>query len=157
MKTILATVLFFLPILAMSQRCKIKKDIDEMAGITTYIPTDISDFVLLKTINTDKKNDTSYAAVITVSSASSNYSAKGYLVKFDDGTIFKDKEVNVDCTYESSYNFRMEAYVKVDQEFIAAVLTKKIVKLQLDIYTSEIGDGQATKFQKQAKCMVDFW
>jgi hypothetical protein len=156
LKQVITLLLLLFTSIANAQKCNIKKEVDEMSGVTTYLTTDMLKLKLCIMKNI-KENDTSNYAVIKVQSASSNYSAKGYLVKFEDGAIFKDMNIDVDCTYESSYNFTMRSIVKVDPDFLQALMTKKIVKLQLDIYDEEVKEKDAIKIINHVKCMNETW
>lgn len=151
-------ILFF-PVMAISQDCKISKQFDEMKNKTTYLPKEMGEthIRLAKVIHSELGTDTIYMAIITINSASSNYRASGYFVKFDDGTVFKDQKVDVECEFQDLYDYRMQAYVRVSSEMRKCLLTKKVVKVQLDIYEQAIPDSESIKIQSQSICMQNTW
>lgn len=157
MKKLLTIVLLLSSIFCIAQNCKVKKDVDEMKGVIRYIPLDRYSITLMKNVSIENKLDTINYAILVIHSASSDYHAKGYLIKFEDGSILKDINQDIDCSYEGSYDYRMTAFFRADKELINALTTKKVVKVQLDIYASEIKDKEANKIQDQVKCMIDYW
>lgn len=129
----------------------IKKTVKELEGVTIY-STPTGSVILYKIIKNDQKQFYAYFLGI---GKTSNYSARGLYIKFEDGTIIKNEEIEIDCTYIATdlYSYKGAFPITIDNEEI--ILTKKITKYSLSGIEGIIADKFASNLLSYANCMKD--
>jgi hypothetical protein len=147
------------PIFCTAQKDKdpcrfIKKEIDDMKGVTTITTTYSRNNVdwVIRTITAENKTDFTFL-YFTLYGISADYSAHGVYVKCEDGTLLKEETVKIDCDYESSYRYSYSGYIQITADNIEDFTTKKIVKIQLDNVSKEIKDKEAIAIANHVACV----
>ena len=138
-----------------SQDCeKIRREVDDMKGIVSYNSPDLKHLKLHKTF---KDGQTFFRLHIVIEGNTPEYSAKGVYVKLEDGSILKDENAPISCSYIGGMSgYLIQGILSIDDDNIDKLKSKKIIKVQLNNTSKEIGDRESEKATNYLNCMAKF-
>lgn len=143
-------------VLAQKDYCKdIKIKKDEMRGIIqTSAPRVGPNKAYLEVVKT-VDGDTKFTHLYIVFEYNfSDYRATGVYLKFEDGTIIKNENKRVDCSFISSYRFMYFGSLDLDEALIEKLSTKKVVKYRVSNIEKDLNDKDAVKLMAYVKCIL---
>lgn len=164
MKTIFI-LLFFVPIWCFGQKdyCKhIFRSVDEKG--TTLKSPDLKYLSVLK----QTKITTFFALHLHFSDLNQHFEATGAAIEFEDGSIIKDENTTVNCQQEKgelksgygsgssfahSGEYVIQGFFTINDDNIEKLVSKKIIRIQLDKASKKISDKDAVKVMNYIKCL----
>ncbi len=144
-------ICFFSIAKAQTDYCQdITKTIDSAKNIIIYDSP--ATYLSISKDVTNYGNNTSLYFHTTKKDA--DYEAYGEYIFFADGTIWKKEGAHVDCSYiDSQFGYRYSASKLIEDDEIALLKTKRIIKVQIFDVVIPVTDEYATKFMAYMNCI----
>lgn len=130
---------------------QIVREIDDFTK-EIELSTPFNDLSLHKYIN---KSITTYYAYIKVNGYTYNVLNEGVFILFDDGTKISKPNEKIDVRLSSSNEWEYTSMIKLSSTDIANLKTKKIKKVRLYIYDSELNPELITNLPFQMQCLLE--
>ncbi len=144
-------ICFFNIAKAQTDYCKdIKKDVDPTKSYVAYYSP--ATYLYVNKHVADYGNHTVLSFHTTKKDA--DYEAYGEYIFFADGTMWKDQGAHIDCSYiDSQFGYSYAAAKRIDDDVIALLKTKKIIKVQIFDVVIPVTNEYATKFMAYMNCI----
>jgi hypothetical protein len=157
---IILTALFALNAFAQSDACKdIKKTVKELQGVTEYnSPIKVNSRSNVAVSRSFLKRDSmtvkSDRLIFTCNSFGPDYTIHGIYVKFKDGTIVRDENAKVECSYNTAGYYFYVGLLDLTPDLIDKISKSPIEKFSLGSHDAYIVDSKlANKIIGYSSCV----